>query len=666
MDEGLASTQLNLADMNEFSYCLDTCALVDHPTTGCHFTWNNRQGDGLRWAKLDRILVSQQWLTNLNSTTAFLTERISDHSPCLVTIAELLRECLKRIHTTSFTNLSERVATAKQKLKDCQDHLSNSPMDVSLIREEDKLLQDYLTVKRVELQALQQRAKIQYLQQNDLGTRFFYSSISARKVRNTIGCIMDQTGHLCTRTKEPVRVQEILEALRSIDRNKSPGIDGYTSGFFFDAWTVVGQDFRNNVLEFFQKGTLPKAANTTLPVLIPKMETPLTVKDFRPIACCNTYYKVVSKILANRLKQVLDTIVGPEQAAFVADRDIFDNSMLAYELVSKYGRAYLTPRCLLKVDIRKAFGSVNWDFLKESLLLLKFPPKFVHWIMACVNSPKYSLLINGGVEGFFPVSSLVFMITLLKLISTLVGVAADIRDLILEETGFSASEFPFKYLGLPLFNARITQDMFQSLLDKIKARIMHWANKSLSYAAGSPAQALQLLECCSSNMRHDTSFMYEYLRTRRPKVSWRSLVHGKGCHPKHSFAGMMVMHNALPTMDNMMRRGMPFVNRCALCENSIEDVHHLFFNCPFSRHLLNTIGTWLSLPMRSFSLVILAQDFASTRHTCRQHVGFMATIYYLWKERNDRIFKGAKSFVDTLSVKIKKAVHLRLYGSRLS
>ncbi|XP_074282652.1 uncharacterized protein LOC141607191 [Silene latifolia] len=159
MDERLGSTHLNLADMNEFSQCLDTCALVDHPATGCHVTWNNRHGDGLRWAKVDRILISQQWITNLNSTAAFLTAGISDHSPCLVTISDLytprpssfkylncwasspqfqnvvtdgwsshyygghinslfqklkrLRSCLKGIHTTSFTNLSERVAAAK-------------------------------------------------------------------------------------------------------------------------------------------------------------------------------------------------------------------------------------------------------------------------------------------------------------------------------------------------------------------------------------------------------------------------------------------------------------------------------------------------------------------------------------------------------------------------
>ncbi|XP_074278068.1 uncharacterized protein LOC141601672 [Silene latifolia] len=160
--------------------------------------------------------------------------------------------------------------------------------------------------------------------------------------------------------------------------------------------------------------------------------------------------------------------------------------------------------------------------------------------------------------------------------------------------------------------------------------------------------------------------MYDSIRSCNPKVSWHNLVHGKGCHPKHSFAGMMVMHNALPTIDNLMRRRMSLVNRCALCEACSEDVHHIFFNYSYSRHLLHYIGIWLGLSLRSFSLFTIAPDFASRRSTCRQRIGFMATIYYLWNERNARIFKGVKSSVDTLSVKIKKAVHLRLYGFGLS
>ncbi|XP_074288375.1 uncharacterized protein LOC141613537 [Silene latifolia] len=234
--------------------------LVDHPATGCHFTWNNKQGDGVRWAKQDRILASPQWLTNIHSTAAFLNAGK----------LKKLRGYLWSIHTSSFTNLSDRVAYCKQALHQCQDKLSSSPMDPTLIDMENTLLQDYLMVK-----------------------------LADRRVRNSIGSIQDENGKLCTETKE-VRVQEILDALKSIDRNKSPGINGYSSGIFLYAWNLVGHDFKAAVFEFFQTCTMPKAANLTL------------------------------------LKQVLDSIIGPAQAAFVANRDTFYNTILAHELVSKW------------------------------------------------------------------------------------------------------------------------------------------------------------------------------------------------------------------------------------------------------------------------------------------------------------------------------------------
>ncbi|XP_074277298.1 uncharacterized protein LOC141600940 [Silene latifolia] len=329
MDERLGSTHVQMADMHEFSACLDVCQLVDHHTTGCHFTWNNKQGDGLRWAKLDRILASPQWLS-----------RVSDHSPCLVNIADLphpprasfkylncwalsphfqdhvregwgtqysanhivslflklknLRRTLKKLHTTSFTSLSDRVKKSKVALEQCQDDLRNSPMDPTLISLEKKLLHGYLLVKRAEMQVLFQRAKVQHLQLNDLSTRFFYSKLADRRLRNSIGRIHDEDGNLCTGTEEisagfisyykhllgssspvtslpshlfhqdtlphdvgnpcsaQIRVPEILDALKSIDRNKSPGIDGYSSVSFWMLGMWLGPILKSAVLEFFQ------------------------------------------------------------------------------------------------------------------------------------------------------------------------------------------------------------------------------------------------------------------------------------------------------------------------------------------------------------------------------------------------------------------------------
>ncbi|XP_074297151.1 uncharacterized protein LOC141627837 [Silene latifolia] len=136
---------------------------------------------------------------------------------------------------------------------------------------------------------------------------------------------------------------------------------------------------------------------------------------------------------------------------------------------------------------------------EDCLVQLKYPTMFVDLLMACVTSPYYSLQINGGIEGVFPgkrglrLKAIATCLDEFDLMSGLQanptktnlyfgGVKSDIKELILAATGFSAGVFPFRYLGLPLFTARITKDMYQPLLDKIKDKIMHWANRTLSYA----------------------------------------------------------------------------------------------------------------------------------------------------------------------------------------
>lgn len=75
------------------------------------------------------------------------------------------------------------------------------------------------------------------------------------------------------------------------------------------------------------------------------------MKEFRHIACCTVLYKIISKILANRMKKVLDTIISESQFAFVQGRLIFDNIILSHELIKEYSRKQVSPRCMVKVDI---------------------------------------------------------------------------------------------------------------------------------------------------------------------------------------------------------------------------------------------------------------------------------------------------------------------------
>ncbi|KAK4384483.1 hypothetical protein Sango_3056100 [Sesamum angolense] len=161
----------------------------------------------------------------------------------------------------------------------------------------------------------------------------------------------------------PVTLAEIKDAAFDIAEDSAPGPNGYTAGFFKASWSVVGKEVSEAVSEFFRTGKLLKQVNATLLVLIPKVQMPSKVSDFRPIACCNVIYKIITKIIVKRMQLVLHLLIDYSQNAFVPGRNISDNILLAQELLAGYNQAKLPPRCTIKVDIQKAYDSVDWDFL---------------------------------------------------------------------------------------------------------------------------------------------------------------------------------------------------------------------------------------------------------------------------------------------------------------
>lgn len=129
-----------------------------------------------------------------------------------------------------------------------------------------------------------------------------------------------------------VTSEEVFSTLKSMPRNKSPGPDGYIVEFFLSSWDIVGPLFVSVVQEFFISGQLLKQLNATALALVPKVPHPLKVIDFRPIACCNTVYKCISKIIADRLEKVLPSLISPDQIAFIAGRIIMNNILGSYLL----------------------------------------------------------------------------------------------------------------------------------------------------------------------------------------------------------------------------------------------------------------------------------------------------------------------------------------------
>lgn len=199
----------------------------------------------------------------------------------------------------------------------------------------------------------------------------------------------------------PITPSEITQALQSLPKRKASGPDGFTKEFFTAAWPVLGKDFITAIQSFFLFGLLPTGVNATILVLIPKKTPALNMKDYMPIACCNLMYKVISKILAQRLKVFLPNAIEPNQSAFVKGRLLLEYVLLATELVNGYHKPHVTDRSTIKLDILKAFDTVCWSFITDVLCAMSLPSQFICWIYLCISTASFSVAINGELAGFF-------------------------------------------------------------------------------------------------------------------------------------------------------------------------------------------------------------------------------------------------------------------------
>ena len=195
--------------------------------------------------------------------------------------------------------------------------------------------------------------------------------------------------------------EEVEVVLFQMGPTKAPGLDGMNALFYQKFWHVMGETITMAVLDFLNSGNMVPDINHTNFVLIPKVKNPEKMSDFRPISLCNVIYKIISKVLANRLKQVLPQIISLTQSAFVPGRFITDNVLVAYETLhtmhcKKKGKK---GSLALKLDISKAYDHVEWPFLKEIMHKLGFPERWIDRVMSCFTTSSIYVLINGKPHG---------------------------------------------------------------------------------------------------------------------------------------------------------------------------------------------------------------------------------------------------------------------------
>jgi len=194
---------------------------------------------------------------------------------------------------------------------------------------------------------------------------------------------------------KPFSAIEVKEAIWGCDSFKSPGPDGVNFGFIKEFWEELKDDVMRFISEFHRNGKLTKGINNTFIALIPKIDSPQRLNDFRPISLVGSLYKILAKVLANILKVVMGTVIADSRTAFVKNRQILDGILIANEVVDE-ARKVKKELMLFKVDFEKAYDSVDWGYLDAVMQKMAFPVLWRKWIKECVSTATASILVNGS------------------------------------------------------------------------------------------------------------------------------------------------------------------------------------------------------------------------------------------------------------------------------
>ncbi|XP_048626442.1 uncharacterized protein LOC125594173 [Brassica napus] len=494
---------LSTSGMREFNDCVNACLLSDLPYFGNTHTWSNSQG------------------STLDSVGVFGDPGISDHSPCCIYMDSFSPKQKK-------PSSSSQCSTATQSLQRSYISVGTlSPFSGSRITPilptrppcfsisissslERTAHRKWIMLAKAEESFLRQRARIQWLAEGDCNSAFFYRAIKSRSAQNFIHMLLDSSdrviddlqgikdhilgfyqnllgGQIQPTSSSPDLIGDLVPYRCSSEASatllaRSPGPDGYPAEFFTANWNAVGADMVAAVQEFFESGKILRQWNSTAVTLIRKKPNASKITEFRPISCCNTVYKVISKLLANRLKQILPSIISNSQSAFIPGRSLAENAL-------NFPRSFtnLIKQCLTTTSFSIAINGELCGYFKGTRGLRQGDPLspylfvLVMEVFCCMLNGSYS----AGLIGYHPKAEHPQVVW-----PFYESLQTDLftGGLNLDETndlaslGFNLGSFPIRYLGLPLMHRKLRIVDYRPLLDRLRSYFTSWTSRALSYA----------------------------------------------------------------------------------------------------------------------------------------------------------------------------------------
>ncbi|KAJ0768031.1 putative RNA-directed DNA polymerase [Helianthus annuus] len=303
----------------------------------------------------------------------------------------------------------------------------------------------------------------------------------------------------------PFSQKEIKEAVFDCGSDKAPGPDGFNFRFIKRFWHLFEGDFMKIFQHFYEYGTISKGVGSSFITLIPKVENPVGLGEYRPITLIGVISKVILKVLTNRLKTVMESVTYETQLAFLSGRYILDGPLIISEVMS-WAKRRGKELFLFKIDFEKAYDNVHWGFLMSIMKQMRFPDRWCHWIRGVLASAASSVLVNGsptfefscskGIRQGDPISPFLFIIVMEALSSIIrracrMGMFEGVR---LPNSGPMLSHL--LYADDAMVMGEWTQANFRSLrrllwVFRLCSGLRININKSMLYGIGKPIMEVQ-------------------------------------------------------------------------------------------------------------------------------------------------------------------------------